>query len=190
MMRPGHMRTAVGLMCLALLWGGPLPGLARHLYAGHMGLHMGVVALAIPLLASGLVRAGVGRWPLPVLGVATLLDMVVVWLWHLPGLQGLARSQGWALAAEQASFAGAALLVWVAAHAAPPHMTLLGVLISLAPRLLHDAHSGAGWPGLAPLADQQLGGLLMLAAAGTVYLGAALALAARGLDRAEARPAA
>ena len=51
------------------------------------------------------------------------------------------------------------------------HMTLLGALLALAPRPLYHTHAAA-------LADQQLGGALMLAVGGAVYLGGGLLLAA------------
>jgi putative membrane protein len=52
------------------------------------------------------------------------------------------------------------------------HMTLLGALLALAPRPLYHAHAAAA------LADQHLGGALMLAIGGIVYLGGGVALAA------------
>ena len=48
------------------------------------------------------------------------------------------------------------------------HMTLLGVLLALAPRSLYQACLGLG--------DQQTGGVLMLAVGGTVYMAGALVL--------------
>lgn len=46
------------------------------------------------------------------------------------------------------------------------HMTLLGVLLALAPRALYGGHAAA--------ADQQLGGLVMLCGGGISYLAGAL----------------
>jgi putative membrane protein len=54
-------------------------------------------------------------------------------------------------------------------------MTLLGALFSLAPRPLY-AHDGAS--GLSPLADQHLGGAIMLLAGGLSYLVGGLCLTA------------
>lgn len=48
------------------------------------------------------------------------------------------------------------------------HMTLLGALLALSPRLLF-AHHGSG-AGLSPLVDQQVGGAIMLVIGGAVYL--------------------
>jgi putative membrane protein len=52
------------------------------------------------------------------------------------------------------------------------HMTLLGALLALATRPLYHERTEAA------LADQHLGGALMLASGGAVYLVAALLLAA------------
>lgn len=57
------------------------------------------------------------------------------------------------------------------------HMTLLGALLALSPRSLYG-HVGTAAFGLSVLEDQQLGGVLMLLVAGTVYLLGGLALLA------------
>jgi len=70
-------------------------------------------------------------------------------------------------------------------------MTLLGALITLAPRPLFPAHSDGSPPwNLTALADQQLAGVVMLLVGGGVYLGGGLALLAGLLreHRAEAAP--
>ena len=98
------------------------------------------------------------------------------------------------LVLEQASFFSVALLLWVLALSGPPltgaltlfftsmHMTLLGALLGLAPRAIYSGHHHAeGWLGLAPLLDQQVGGVVMLAVGGVVYLAGGLALTARAL---------
>jgi putative membrane protein len=132
-----------------------------------------------------------------VAAVATLADLVVVWGWHAPALHAASRGSGAVMAAEQASFAAVALLLWLPALAGPPlagalalfmtamHMTLLGVLIGLAPRMVHAAQAGVCGDvtalGLTALQDQQLGGVIMLTVAGAVYGAAALWLASRAL---------
>ena len=42
-----------GLLTLTAVWLGPLPQLARQAFWAHMTLHMGVVAVAAPLLTLG-----------------------------------------------------------------------------------------------------------------------------------------
>ena len=65
------------------------------------------------------------------------------------------------------------------------HMTLLGVLVALAPRpLFADAGFTCLGVTMAPLADQQLGGVVMLLIGAGGYLAGGLALLA-GLLRGE-----
>lgn len=201
-----------GLLLLGALWFGPLPAMARHSFAAHMSLHMGVVAVAAPLLA--LVLAG-GRcdpvrrapgWfpPIPL----SLLELVVVWAWHAPALQHAARHTSGGFIAEQAAFFTAGLLVWLSAFGGDPetrreragagitallltsmHMTLLGALLALTPRALYLHGDGHGQ--LDPLEDQHLGGAIMLVIGGVSYLAGGLWLTAglvrQGIARKEAR---
>jgi putative membrane protein len=181
------------LLILALAWLGPLPDLAAHSFAAHMTLHITVVAVASPLLA--LAVAGT-RWdpvrarprlfaPLP----ASLVELLIVWAWHVPALHHAARQQLSMLALEQASFIAAGLFLWIAAVGGTPddrrsragvgvvallltsmHMTLLGALFALANRpAFHPAT-------VESLADQHLGGAIMLLVGGASYLAGALRL--------------
>lgn len=189
-----------GAGVLLLAWAGPLPGLVPQSLAAHMALHMLVVGIGAPLLALGIAPALRRLRPgaaLPV--VASLIELAVVWLWHAPALHEAARTSGAALAMEQASFAAAALIVWLAACSGPGlagamtlfftsmHMTLLGALISLAPRPIYPGHHHGGFLGLDPLADQQAGGAIMLLIGGAIYLSGGLVLAARALTPAARR---
>lgn len=180
-----------GLITLAAVWLGPLPQLARHAFFAHMTMHMGVVAVAAPLLALGL--AG-GRFdpvcrlprlfaPIP----ASVLELIVVWAWHAPALHHLARHSTAGLVAEQGTFLLAGLLVWLSAFGGTAgrragrtaagivgllltsmHMTLLGALLALTPRPLYGHVHGAA--GLTALEDQHLGGAIMLLVGGISYL--------------------
>jgi len=172
---------AAGVGVLAAAWLGPLPELARSLFIAHMTMHVAVVAVAAPLIAAGV--AGT-RWsrhaaPLP----ASLIELVVVWAWHAPALHALSRSSlGW-LAVEQGMFLAAALWVWIGALNSPAngataagigallmtsmHMTLLGALLSVGPRLLFHTHDGGSADALG---DQQAGGLIMVLVGGVSYL--------------------
>jgi putative membrane protein len=201
-MRPAVLAAGLGL--LVLIWGGPLLSGDRASFAAHMLAHMGVIALAAPLLALGI--AGT-RWdfsghaalaPVPL----TLLELAAVWGWHAPALRQLAAGSAAVTVAEQASFLAAGLLLWVCCigRAGSPgagafallltsmHMTLLGALLALAPRPLfgEGAVTCLGLR-LDPGQDQQLGGVLMLTIGGAVYLAGGLTLVARLL--AGARPA-
>lgn len=172
---------ASGLLALAALWLGPLPALARESFAAHMTLHMGVVAVAAPLLACAVHGRDLPRFLAPV--PLSLLEALVVWGWHAPALHHAARHGAAALAAEQGSFLVSGLLVWASAFGrgragagaaalllTSMHMTLLGALLALGPRPLYGRHA---------LGDQQLGGVVMLLAGGLSYLAGGLWLTAR-----------
>lgn len=182
---------------LVALWFGPLPELARTAFWAHMTLHMGIVAVVAPLLALGLAGTAVDpvcrapAWfpPVPL----SLLELVVVWVWHAPALHTAARTSSAGFVAEQASFLAAGLLVWLSALGRDPrrprdraaagiaallltsmHMTLLGALLALSPRALYPAELCG--PGMAALADQHLGGAIMLLVGGVAYLAGGLGL--------------
>ena len=180
----------LGCLTLAMVWG-LLPLLAPPAFFVHMTMHMGVVAVAAPFLALGI--AG-GRtdpvskipWlfaPIPI----SLLELVVVWAWHAPGLHHLARHSMVGLLAEQAMFFVCGLLLWLSAFGGNSpsdanrtaagvvgllltmmHMVLLGALLALTPRPLY-AHA-EGHSGLSPLEDQHFGGAIMLVGGGVSYL--------------------
>ena len=190
-----HILIGVGAALLLFGWTGPLPGLVPKSFAAHMALHMLVVGIALPLLAAGVAPylRGAQRWPLALPIAVSLVDLVVVWLWHVPALHNASRVESLVLALEQASFAGAALLVWLTALSGPAlagaltlfftsmHMTLLGALLSLAPRPIYPGHTHGGWLGLSTIEDQQAGGVVMLTIGGVIYLLGGLVLAARVL---------
>lgn len=188
-----------GVAILLFAWAGPLPSLIHDSLAAHMWLHMTVVGIGVPVLAIGAVQLR-GDLPLPtaLTIAASLVDLVVIWIWHAPALHHAARTDVSVLVLEQASFAGAALLVWLVALRGPRiagaltlfftsmHMTLLGALIALAPRPIYAGHAHGGG-GLDPLVDQQVGGVIMLAIGGVVYLAGGLWLAAEALRMERAR---
>lgn len=112
-----------GVIVLAIAWLSPLPALARHSFAAHMTMHMAVVAVAAPLLS--IAMAGTTLDPtrsLPHVFApiqASIVELVVVWVWHAPALHHAARGQLWVFVLEQASFLGAGLLLWIAAAGLP-----------------------------------------------------------------------
>ncbi|WP_040485837.1 cytochrome c oxidase assembly protein [Lutibaculum baratangense] len=199
-MRPLSLTAAI--LLLALAWGGPLPGMTAGSFTAHMILHVTLVAVVAPLLAMALagtrldptIGGGVLFAPL----TALVVEFFVVWGWHAPGPHLAARVSWAGFAAEQASFLAAGLLVWLSAIGGRSgdrqraaggvaallltsmHMTLLGALFLLAPRVLctppTELHALLG---LSALEDQQLGGTIMLAVGGLAYLAGGLALARR-----------
>jgi putative membrane protein len=189
-----------GCLTLAVVWLGPLPQLAQRVFCAHMTMHMGVVAVAAPLLTLGVaggrldpVRLAPGLFP-PV--PAAVLELVVVWAWHAPALHHAARHGLAGLVAEQGMLLLAGLFVWLSACGGDAlqwgnrtaagvvgllltamHMTLLGALLALTPRPLY-AHVEA-FSGLTPLEDQHLGGAIMLLVGGVAYLCGGLWLTAK-----------
>lgn len=179
----------LGLATLGAVWLGPLPAVADRLFVGHMLMHMLVVAVAAPLLAIGLAGGRLdfsARLPIlfsPIL--ASVIELFVVWAWHMPTLHHAARTSAGAELLEQGSYLVAGLLVWLAGFGGvrhrralagiagllltSMHMTLLGVLLAMSGRPLYQ-HTGSALSGLSPLEDQQMGGVIMLAFGGSAYL--------------------
>jgi putative membrane protein len=128
------------------------------------------------------------------------LELIVVWAWHAPGLHAFARESHAGLVAEQGLFFASGLLVWtsacggragkaatagagvVALLLTSMHMTLLGALLALSPRPLY-AHAGGAASAGAMLAEQHLGGVIMLLVGGATYLAGGLWLSARLLGQ-------
>lgn len=178
-----------GLALLVVLWLLPLRDWVGADFPHHMLRHMGLVAVATPLLVLGFPRVTQIFAISPLFGA--VIEFMVVWGWHLPALHARADMGGWGLVAEQASFFIAGLLVWAGAlRGGHPlagaggllltsmHMTLLGALIILAPRDLYAEICGRA----ADLTGQQLGGVLMLGIGTPVYLIAGLVLVGQALD--------
>lgn len=199
----------LGALTLVAVWCGPLPRLVPRSFSAHMTMHMGVVAVAAPLLA-----LGVAGGPLdPVRGApallspipASLVELIVVWAWHTPALHHAARHDPAALVLEQATFLVSGLLLWLSAFGGDArqareragagvvamlltsmHMTLLGALLALPSRPLFAHPHADAW--LTPLDDQHLGGAIMLAIGALVYLAAGLGLTRVLLRRHPAAP--
>ena len=183
-MRRWSLLAGVGLLPLG--WGIAAAGQGM---TGHMAGHMLAVAVAAPLVAWGLggtrYDAAI-RWPGVVNPLAmSVVELVVVWGWHLPAARSLAERFAPTMAVEQMMFLIAGLLLWAAVLGAgrgrraagvgallltSMHMTLLGALIALAPRPLYPGAHGHG------LHDQQLGGVIMLLVGAGSYLLGGLAM--------------
>lgn len=178
-----HAALLAGLALLPLGWAAAAAGGMT----GHMAGHMIAVAVAAPLVAWGLGGGPLDpatRWPRAASPMAAMLvELAVVWGWHLPAARALADGSVLWLVVEQACFLLAGLFLWSAVLGAGPerrasgvgallltsmHMTLLGALIGLAPRTLY-AH-GHG------LEDQQLGGVVMLTVGAASYFLGGLAM--------------
>ncbi|UJR83465.1 cytochrome c oxidase assembly protein [Sandaracinus amylolyticus] len=196
----------LGLLVLAAAWAAPLADVLPGPFAAHMTMHMGVVAVAAPMLALGVAGTPFDpvrrapRWfaPVPV----SFVELVLVWGWHAPALHQVARQTALGFALEQGSFLASGVWLWVSALGGDDHrsanrrglgvvallltsmhMTLLGALVALAPRPLYACH---GASSITPLEDQQIGGAIMLAVGAVSYLAGGVALSARLVREARA----
>jgi putative membrane protein len=173
----------LGVALAAALWTLPLADWIGGFQA-HMARHALLVAVVPPLLVPLLPARGAP----PVLPAAAA-EFVVAWGWHLPAAHMAAWMSPLWRVVEQGSFLLAGLAVWWGAAAARPlagaggllltsiHMTMLGAVITLAPRVLYP---------YCDLEAQQTGAILMLAIATPAYLIGGLTLARRALDESPA----
>jgi cytochrome c oxidase assembly factor CtaG len=182
------MAVSAPLLVLANPVGTLLWGLPHHLRVA-VGRAMRHRAVSIPW-----------RW-LSCGSQATLLHALAIWAWHAPVLFDAAVTNVAVHRLQHLSFFLSAVLFWWSvfrrseAGAAAWHVfvtmlhtSVLGALMALSPRVLYGAQTAtsAAW-GLTPLEDQQLAGIIMWVPAGTIYAGAALALAAIWIKQAGER---
>ncbi|WP_316013316.1 cytochrome c oxidase assembly protein [Roseobacter sp. HKCCA0434] len=186
----GSRAGLVGVAVLVLAFVSPLCALSSALFSARVVHHVLLVAVAAPLLAQAW-PGRAARGPTVPLLVAT----ATLWAWHLPAAYDAALSNVAVYWGMQLSLLVTSVWFWRAAlhfDTPPVHATLailgawmqmglLGALLTFAPDALYAAHQSAplAW-GLSPLADQQLGGLLMWVPAGLPYalFGARAGLAA------------
>jgi putative membrane protein len=179
---------------MALVFVSPLCALTAALFSARVVHHVVLIAGVAPLLVLAFPPRGLGRLPLPLL---VLVHAAIVWAWHAPG------AYSWALVSVpgywlmQATLLASAWALWRAVLMAPEHpvsglaaliatvaqMGMLGALLTFAPEPLYVVHFATTGPwGLSPLADQQLGGLIMWAPALVPYLAAAVLAGRRILE--------
>ncbi|MDQ2081094.1 cytochrome c oxidase assembly protein [Xanthobacteraceae bacterium Astr-EGSB] len=193
----------------------PLCNLSVALFSARVAQHVILLLIAAPLIAlgrpdkvvavlRGRVRPGPGSRHGGVGVAATALFAVALWTWHLPGPYDATLRSDFVYWTMHVTTFGAALALWhvllaggrdgsavaisvLASLVTAIQMSLLGALLSLAPRPLFDVHSVTTWPwGLSPLEDQQLGGLIMWVLGGllfTLYFAVAFAAWLHGLER-------
>jgi putative membrane protein len=218
-----HLWRAVAFMAgelvLVVALISPLDPLGETLLSAHMAQHILLAAVAPPLLVLGHpVRAWTWAFPqswrrmgatpplrflVGAAGVlsrpatATVIAMLVLWLWHAPALFETALEIEWVHTLEHASFFFSSLLLWQAVldrRTRPVAAAvviliafltggMLGGLLLLAPAPLYDWYGDLArlW-GLTPIEDQQLAGLAMWVPAGGVYLVAFAVFALRAAE--------
>jgi len=217
--RFGPWRVASFLLALLVLAValGPLDGPADRRFSVHMAQHMLLVVVAAPLLAAGapgvplllvlpvrwrarFSRARVALRRAPVLRAlylpvsAWVLQVAVLWGWHLPGAYQAALDSPWLHELEHALLVVTAWMFWwhvlsagrrrmsglvavVYSFAATMPMAALGAVLTLAPRPLYPGLAAqAAAAGIDPLTDQQLAGLIMWVPPDVVYLAMTVAL--------------
>lgn len=206
MSRGAAIAVAVALIVVAVVLAPLAPALQ---FSAHMAGHMLLVAAVPPLLVHGLrgSRLDVDRIAPALLSpiVASMVEMVLVWAWHVPAMHHAAQSHLSIRLVEQLSFFGSGMYLWAAVLAgsrsirrrrAPRailgllltsmHMTLLGAIITLSGRPLFADHGGGHILG--QLHDQQLGGAIMIVMGNAIYLSGILWLAAHMVGRREEVP--
>tara|TARA_R110000823_G_scaffold47903_19_gene122015 strand:- start:7961 stop:8842 length:882 start_codon:yes stop_codon:yes gene_type:complete len=134
---------------------------------------------------------------------AWLLHALVLWGWHLPALFSASLESTTVHILQHLSFLWVGLLFWWALwHArrrgsligvlylftTAIHASALGALLTFSPEIWYPPYldTTERW-GLSPLADQQLGGLIMWMPAGLVFIGAGLAEVSAYLRESEQR---
>jgi len=186
-----------GIGALALI--SPLCALSVSLFTARVGQHMILTLIVAPLMAMGLPRLRVGSFPADVLGAAAFA--LALWIWHAPGPYTATFESTAVYWLMHVTTFGAALFFWMTILATPAskmaraialtlatslQMAFLGAVITFSSRPLYPPHAFTtqAW-GLTALQDQQLGGSLMWAPAGLIFLVAIVAPLAVVLRRAD-----
>jgi putative membrane protein len=167
-------------------------------FTRHMLLHIGLMTVLAPLLASWMLRMGRS---LPAahspgfLPVVTLLQLLLFFAWHAPGTLAWMMDAPLVHTAAQLLLLLVATAFWLAVmQRSDSHVwsavvalvltgklfCLVALLLVFAPRVLYLA-SGPHAHAAIDLADQQLAGLLMIIACPLTYILAAVLLVARWL---------
>ncbi len=177
--------AAVGVLAFAFI--SPLCAISVGLFSARVVHHVLLVAVAAPLLAAALPARRPSGIALPF-----LVSTALLWAWHLPAAYDLALRDVAVYWIMQLTLLGSAVWFWRSVLSARGgidavlwslaglmQMGALGALLTFAPEPLYAAHGLAplAW-GLSPLADQQLGGLIMWVPAMLPYA-AMIALSAR-----------
>jgi putative membrane protein len=210
-------RTAAflaGVVVTLVAVAGPIAGWSDALLWVHMIQHLLLTVVAAPLFALGnpvstlrlALSAGSRRqlagWSrttrgwrrraggLPPLVTATVLHILVTWIWHAPALYDLAVRNDVVHAFEHIAFLGTAVWMWIEIVATARRTRraqalatvclaalivtggVLGALLTFASRSVYDVYVGVG--GLTALEDQQLAGALMWVPPSFVYATVAL----------------
>jgi putative membrane protein len=136
---------------------------------------------------------------------AWLLEAAALWIWHIPVLYQATLTSDWIHATQHLSFFVTAVLFWSALYGVgrsamsygaatfyvfgtAVHCSALGALLTFSSVLWYPVYQQTtqAW-GLAPLQDQQLGGVIMWVPSGIVFVVIGLALFAKWLRESDHR---
>ena len=176
------MAFAMGWSICAATLISPLCNLGVALFSARVLQHMILTLVAAPLVAYGYWGLGDKRQSWRSLALVTIGFASVLWFWHAPASYDATFTSNAAYWMMNVSLFACAALLWrtllnrrsvaaalLASFATAVQMCALGALLVLAPSGLYWVHalSTGAW-GLPPLADQQLGGLIMWIPGGVV----------------------
>ncbi|HKG91820.1 MAG TPA: cytochrome c oxidase assembly protein, partial [Gemmatimonadaceae bacterium] len=194
----------LGLTVLFLSLNGPLHDLSdSFLFSAHMVQHLLLALVVAPLLVGG-TPGGMLR---PVLHADRRIEAVaraltkpvtcfvlfnlVVAVWHLPPVYGLAMRFHWVHIVQHLMFLATAVLMWWPLLSPLPElprlaypgqmlycflmvipMSIVSIYIAMADQVLYPAYASAPriW-GISPLTDQHIGGLIMWVPGGLFFYG-------------------
>ena len=178
--------AALGWAVAAFAFLSPLCALSVSLFSARVGQHMILVLIAAPLIGGALPPAGRhgAIWP------SVIAFSAALWLWHMPVPYDATFRSAPLYWAMHVSLFGSAIWLWrhllghrpdaafaslAAGTVASVLMGLLGAVIALSGHPLYLWHLSLteAW-GLSPLADQQLGGILMWVPGCLFFLWAAM----------------
>jgi putative membrane protein len=164
------------------LWALPVTARRRAGGVAHAaGMRRGWRYLTLPPFAWAFYAASLWLWHMPRFYEAAARDELVHVLEHLCFLASALVLWWTALLSARTSALGAAAGIFLL-FTTGLQDGLLGALLTFAPRPLYASYAEFGhFPGVDPLADQQLAGVIMWLFGGFIYLGAAVTLAWRVL---------
>lgn len=158
-------------------------------HALHMVVHIAIMSVLAPLLA---LNMSAPRGRLSSLWTATALQLLVLWIAHVPAVSLVIQTGSAMMAIAVTTFLVVAVWFWRSVLASAPSWRaiaallvtgkltcLIAALLIFAPRALYGDHAGHTHHAFEGLADQQLAGLVMVTACPLSYLVAALVFAAQ-----------
>ncbi|MEO1969887.1 MAG: cytochrome c oxidase assembly protein [Sphingomonadaceae bacterium] len=162
----------------------PLCALSVALFAARIGQHMILMLIAAPLIAIGLPKIR-SNGSTPLWGAVGAF-FLALWFWHMPAPYTATFRSTFVYWTMHLTLFGSAIWLWhhllgheretavttlAAGAVASMQMSLLGAIICLAARPMYPPHfvTTAAW-GLSPMADQQLGGVLMWVPGCVIFL--------------------